>query len=70
MKKTEQMIKKKGKDRKTKIIYKKMYTTVLSWMSILCLSLDYCNIYTVSEKRRFIMLFFSEGGGGGGGMSI
>ena len=40
------------------------YTTILSWMSILCLSLDYCDIYTSSEKkRRFMMLFFLGGGG-------
>jgi hypothetical protein len=33
-------------------------------MSILCLSLDYCDIYTSSEKkRRFMMLFFLGGGG-------
>ena len=50
------MIKKKGKNRKTKILYKKKYiykcTTVWSWMSILCLSLDYCNIYTISENNN------------------
>jgi hypothetical protein len=33
-------------------ITKNTYTTILSWMSILCLSLDYCNIYTFSENNN------------------
>ena len=65
MKKTEKMIKKKGKNRKTKILLKKIHIKLCG--RILFLSIDYCNIYTISEKkRRFMMLFFLGGGSGMG----
>ena len=52
---------------KLKLYKKNTYTAVWSWMSILFLSIDYCNIYTISEKkRRFMMLFFLGGGSGMG----
>jgi hypothetical protein len=60
VKKTEKMTKKKGKNRKTKNRYKtNAYTTVLSWMNLYFLSLDYCDAYTTSdEKGRFMVQFF------------
>ena len=45
------MIKKKGKNRKTKNLYKNAYTTVLSWMNLYCPSLDYYDISTISGKN-------------------
>ena len=52
--------KEKGKNRKTKNRYKtNAYTTVLSWMNLYFLSLDYCDAYTTSdEKGRLMVQFF------------